>query len=101
MAKKYIPSGYQIINLNVTIDGGVITVKESEDEKILKDLLFVSIITKPILLNIVDETNDYKSCGFAVWSDNCIGLEYYFNQVRVSYYLYLDSGVLTGLFAEE
>ena len=57
MAKKYIPSGYQIIDIIIPVDvsSGDTVTPETEDEKLLYDLLVKSgnkEKTKPVLLNI-------------------------------------------------
>lgn len=55
MVKKYIPSGYQIINLeypNIVSGTPIEKYPETEDEKILFDILVAqSKYTKPILIN--------------------------------------------------
>lgn len=61
MSKKYVPSGYQIINLEYPdIVSGTPLEKtpETEDEKILHKILSEDKFNKPILINILcgDET---------------------------------------------
>lgn len=77
MAKKYIPSGYQIINISVTataLDGTPFSVTATtEDEKILCDLLeHDKQFTKPILLNFHEISNDYTLSGFVTCIDGQI-----------------------------
>ena len=55
MAKKYQPSGYQIINLDYPdIESGTTLIKtpETEDEKILEEILSSEKIKKPVLITI-------------------------------------------------
>ena len=66
MAKKYVPSGYQIINLDATNyplnDSGDITPTQ-DDEKILVEILQKGV-TKPILIclkNVGDNGTDCMS----------------------------------------
>ena len=70
MAKKYIPSGYQIISIDVSDkSSGTGFTPETEDEKILYEILSSSKFTKPILLDI--DTGAYHYIGFAIIdSDN-------------------------------
>ena len=63
MAKKYQPSGYQIINLDLTDKtSGTPFTPETEDEKLLYEILSSGKITKPILLDI--KTSGYHFSGF-------------------------------------
>ena len=70
MTKKYVPSGYQIINLNVELSGGskTLTANDGDDAKILldllKDLTTNNILRKPILLKIYDVESDSSLCVF-------------------------------------
>ncbi len=70
MAKKYVPSGYQIISVDVNeTEDNQWYVVESEDSKILKTLLESNdgrIYKKPILLDIYDNSNGWRIQGFAV-----------------------------------
>ena len=53
MSKKYVPSGYQIININVeNKTSGNAFYPETDDEKLLEQLL-VNGCKKPILLRLV------------------------------------------------
>lgn len=60
MAKKYVPSGYQIINIDLTgKTSGIAFDPVTEDEKMLYDLLVKSeekttLPNKPILLRVPD-----------------------------------------------
>ena len=73
MAKKYVPSGYQIINITSTdVDEDGYLILESKDAKILYELLDDNnpkIATKPILLN-------YENIliGFAIISGSKLSL---------------------------
>ncbi len=66
MAKKYVPSGYQIINLgDVNTSSSVTITNFVGDYKILHDLFVKSMesfpfITKPILLYLYDSTNIFQ-----------------------------------------
>ena len=65
MAKKYVPSGYQIININASDKtSGTPFDVETDDEKVLFDLLSKEI-TKPILLYCVD-TEEQEWIGIPV-----------------------------------
>lgn len=79
MVKKYQPSGYQIINLNLTgKTNGTPFDAETEDEKILLDILLKmshqEIPTKPILINIV--LSGYMFLGFPIMTQQGINLSY-------------------------
>ena len=70
MAKKYTPSGYQIINLEVVDNSGfTITPDDNEDSKILFDMMALfldkGILKKPILLHLTETTNGNSICGIA------------------------------------
>lgn len=70
MAKKYLPSGYQIINLDVVDNSGfTISPDDNEDSKILFDVMTLfldkGILKKPILLHLTETTNGNSVCGFA------------------------------------
>ena len=73
MAKKYVPSGYQIINITSTdVDDDGYLILESKDAKILYELLDNNnpkIVTKPILLNYEDIL-----IGFAIISGSKLSL---------------------------
>lgn len=73
MGKKYVPSGYQIININVLYDNAdqKYYVEESDDEKILKEILqkrtvdeFLNV--KPILLRAFCEDYPFNITAIAV-----------------------------------
>ena len=54
MAKKYNPSGYQIINIDASQQtSGVAFTPETDDEKLLLSLMNSEIV-KPILLKLVE-----------------------------------------------
>lgn len=65
MSKKYVPSGYQILNLSVVgltkNDNGEYELPESDDVKVLTEILTSKKITKPILLSI--ETSMFTISG--------------------------------------
>ena len=65
MGKAITPSGYYIINLNLEgKTSGVGFTPETDDEKILFDILNGYKINKPILLNLVTDATDIM--GFAI-----------------------------------
>lgn len=67
--KKYVPSGYQIIVVNVTgKTSGSTFAPQTEDEKILFEILQNQKCNKPILLTIVD--SDSKYTGFVALGGN-------------------------------
>ena len=94
MSKKYVPSGYQIIDLgsmdlisDVTLNKGT-----SEDVYILISLLYEDrLLNKPILLKLRDTDGDIKACGFcsatldsdgyllSLHALTCGGTEYQYN----------------------
>ena len=56
MAKKYQPSGYYIINLDLSDKtSGTPFTPETDDEKLLFNILSNAIINKPILLKLVTQ----------------------------------------------
>lgn len=65
MAKKYVPSGYQIINVGEMDLGSPITVSinDKPEYKILYDLIHSHELKKPILFNLY-ETNEGLFAGF-------------------------------------
>lgn len=92
MSKKYVPSGYQIINLDlsaITTTGGTIT-PSTEDEKLLLDILSKSSIQetasnlKPILIHI-KQLGGYDITAFATLSSGalCITATKYGLDVRI------------------
>ena len=59
MGKKYVPSGYQIIAIKLNIDEDVgTTIEESDDSKLLKELL-KEHSKKPILLDVTASTGQH------------------------------------------
>ena len=67
MGKKYVPSGYQIIEIDINrLDGNNVLPKETEDEKVLYDLFInKKLYQKPILLRILND-GEILLNGFAV-----------------------------------
>lgn len=56
--KKYVPSGYQIINIVIDEEGQ--TVSETEElKKYLKDIIAKKEITKPLLLGVKSTYSKY------------------------------------------
>lgn len=92
MAKKYVPSGYQIIDLgsldlssNVTINKG-----ENADADVLISLVSEGKLgKKPILLSLYDEDEDVQLSGFGI----IVGENVELNIAALSarYYLAIDS----------
>ena len=71
MSKKYTPSGYQIINLDFDrLDDGYLP-KETEDEKILFQILKTGICPKPILL----QEKTTQTTGFPVISYHLLSIQ--------------------------
>ncbi len=69
MSKKYVPSGYQIIVLDLSDKtSGTAFTPETEDEKILYEILRASKTSKPILLEI--NTPNIALSGFCVMEDD-------------------------------
>lgn len=61
MAKKYIPSGYQIINIDTAVEEDSSAEEKTastEDEKLLCNLLYYQKVTKPIIINIKVHVKD-------------------------------------------
>ena len=74
MGKKYTPSGYQIINIDVTDKtSGTAFTPETEDEKILHEILSSGEIKKPILLRLFGISNTVI-VGFPVITDGSMTL---------------------------
>lgn len=66
MGKKYVPSGYQIISIELS-DGSII---DSEDKEILRDIITNrKLYNKPILIDITDLDNDSGICGFVTFNN--------------------------------
>lgn len=78
--KKYTPSGYQIINIDVSDKtSGTPFTPETEDEKLLHSLLSSGKLEpKPILLTVYGGENGYYMSGFGVINpiDKSITLTY-------------------------
>lgn len=71
MSKKYVPSGYQIINLDLSDKtSGTPFTPETEDEKLLHEILSSIKLSKPILIHII--TNAVDMCGFALLNDGSL-----------------------------
>ena len=67
MAKKYVPSGYQIINLDLTgKTSGTPFTPETEDEKLLHQILSSGKIEKPILIHLITSGYEFHSFGLVV-----------------------------------
>ena len=63
MGKKYTPSGYQIIKLDVTdMDLSQAFTPRNEDEELLLKCLLKNSFKKPILLHY--DSDNYSLCGF-------------------------------------
>lgn len=78
MSKKYVPSGYQIIDLDlsaVTQSGDSVT-PTTEDEKILANILNNGTMNKPILLRI-HNLGGFELCGFGIMLGGTISLPSY------------------------
>ena len=97
MAKKYVPSGYQIINVVVNPDDTTKLI-DSEDKKILKELLQNSEFKKPVLLQIHDLVNGHDMSGFATFDSGTLILSF---GITYNYSLYIDSDdIVVGLYEE-
>ena len=74
MGKKYTPSGYQIINIDVSERAGNPFTPETIEEKELFAILSKEYIMneKPILLSI--RTSSYEIVGFATLTNNALSL---------------------------
>ena len=74
MSKKYVPNGYQIISIDASGQtSGVGFTPETEDEKLLYQILTSGEIKKPILLHIID-MGDQVWCGFPTIIDGFLSL---------------------------
>lgn len=101
MAKKYVPSGYQIIN--IIIENDETTIRETEDSLLLSDILKeisdqrVPRLKKPIFITITDIANDNTVMGLATefGTHICISTVFNADNVLLSYDFYLDDGDLT------
>ena len=66
MSKKYVPSGYQIINITDTdIDDDGYLILDHEDCKVLFDIMVHEKYNKPILLSFNSQENTLQLIGFA------------------------------------
>ena len=78
MAKKYVPSGYQIINIIIKDDGeGNLIVEDSEDKQLLVKLLSPIELqpnVKPILIRLEDIENSYTMVGFGTIMGSSLSL---------------------------
>lgn len=80
MGKKYVPSGYQIINIVLSYDedANKYVIEESEDKNILANILLKLSggvrPTKPILLTVDNQNDSYFDCSFANVGNNNIFL---------------------------
>ena len=76
MGKKYTPSGYQIISIDVSDQtSGTAFTPETEDEKLLHEILSSGEIKKPILLRLFGITDDVL-VGFPLIVDNKLTITY-------------------------
>ena len=70
MGKKYVPSGYQIINIHLlSKEGGGYEIEESDDKEILREILLKrthdeTVNVKPILLRAVCEDYPFDVTTF-------------------------------------
>lgn len=76
MGKKYTPSGYQIISIDVSAKtSGTAFTPETEDEKLLHEILSSGEIKKPILLKLFGIA-DTVLVGFPFIIENKLSLTY-------------------------
>ena len=71
MAKKYVPSGYQIIDLGSHDLSSAVTITKgtNADADVLIDLYErEKLIDKPILLKVHDSNGSYSCSGFMTYS---------------------------------
>ena len=87
MGKKYVPSGYQIISVVVNPNATTKLI-DSEDKKILKELLEIGEFNKPVLLQIHDLVNGHDMSGFATFDNGILILSF---GLTANYSLYLES----------
>ena len=77
MAKKYVPSGYQIINIDASDKtSGTPFTPETEDEKLLLKYLKSDKIEKPLLLHCIS-ISGVTSNGFVNIIDGAISFSSY------------------------
>ena len=95
MAKKYVPSGYQIINIDCSDKTSETPFDPiTEDEKLLFKIINDKKFDKPILLNVIDSSGILWT-GFGVIHDVSIILSlgqslisFYISSGQLVYYLY-------------
>lgn len=91
MAKKLTPSGYQIINIDVNgRTSGVGFTPETDDEKILYEIIQSGKMTKPILLHLY--TPNYNIICFPVFDVMTARLSIIFNATDSLVGEYIDIG---------
>lgn len=98
MGKKYVPSGYQIIEIDVTgkTNGQTKWSPSTEDEKILFDLLSKPLITKPILIHLIDRYNNVVCVPIL-----SVGSLFVVTSSTDDYSISLDNGQFVCSFREE
>ena len=83
MGKSYKPSGYQIISIDVTDKtSGDTFAPETEDEKILFEILKEQKRNKPVLLSVKNSTSE--SLGFVLLGGQKAELVYSDSTIRFS-----------------
>lgn len=102
--KKYVPSGYQIINIDLTDKtSGTAFTPETEDEQELSKLLTKHSnkeIIKPVLLTVI--LNSLRMTGFGVVTGGLIALTYGYTGSQVDLELWVDEdGELTFNYQED
>ena len=101
MAKKYVPSGYQIIEIDLTNrTSGTGFTPETQDEKVLYDLLVSNDkIRKPILIHILNSGADITT--FCILESNYLYVTYGEIGSLVSYSINGYNNKLTWVYNEE
>lgn len=100
MGKKYAPSGYQIIRLDLIENDGKLIVADSDDKKLLIEIRKESVIDnnqeplKPVLLDINDTVNSYRVTGFGIWLNNS-GLSIWTNGSVYNFEITIDNVSVT------
>ena len=99
MAKKYVPSGYQIINISLYDDDGDLQIQDSEDKKVLEKIINENqLFNKPMLLKLHDDANDYDLMGFVIVSgENSFSI----TNNSITYQLYYASNTWSITYIEE